>query len=64
MTKVGAVHGKDYRLVPSADAMYFPQRGADIHFNGKVIGSLGVLHPSVLENFNLKYPVTCFELQL
>ena len=64
MTKVGAIYGKDYRLVPSSDAMYFPLRGADIQFHGKIIGSLGVLHPQVLDNFNLKYPVTCFELQL
>lgn len=62
MTKIGAKHGQDYRLEESSDPMYFPKRGANIVFNGKVIGSVGVLHPHVLESFNLKYPVTCFEV--
>jgi phenylalanyl-tRNA synthetase beta chain len=62
MTKIGAKSGQDYRLVESSDPMYFPKRGAEILFHGKSIGSIGVLHPQVLENFNLKYPVTCFEV--
>ncbi len=44
--------------------MYFPKRGAHIVFKGKAIGSIGILHPEVLENFKIKYPVTCFELSL
>ncbi len=64
MTKIGAKFGEDYRLVESQEAMYFPKRGANINFRGKVIGSIGVLHPQVLENFHIKYPVTCFEIVL
>jgi len=45
MTKIGAKHGEDYRLVESDDPMYFPRRGANVVLSGKVIGSLGVLHP-------------------
>ena len=44
--------------------MYFPKRGADIMLSGKTIGSIGVLHPEVLLNYNLKYPVTCFEVRI
>lgn len=44
--------------------MYFPKRGANIMFKGKQIGSIGVLHPEVLDNFNIKYPVTCFEMDM
>ena len=65
MTKIGAEFAKDYRLVGSdSDPMYFPKRGALIELNGENIGSIGVLHPEVLENYKLKYPVTCFEINL
>ena len=64
MTKIGAKFGEDYRIVESKEAMYFPKRGANINFKGKIIGSIGVLHPQVLENFHIKYPVTCFEVSL
>lgn len=64
MTKIGGVFGKDYRITESDDPMYFPKRGASINFKGKVIGSIGVLHPEVLGNYHLKYPVSCFEITL
>ena len=64
MTKIGAKFGKDYALKENADPLYFPKRGADILLSGKSIGSIGVLHPEVLEHFNLKYPVTCFEARM
>jgi len=44
--------------------MYFNKRGADILLGGKTIGTIGVLHPEVLENYHLKYPVTCFEARV
>jgi phenylalanyl-tRNA synthetase beta chain len=64
MTKIGAKFGKDYALRESEDPIFFPKRGAEILLSGKPIGQLGVLHPEVLEKFNLKYPVTCFEARL
>lgn len=64
MTKIGAIFGKDYKLTESEDPMYFPKRGANINFKGKVIGTMGVLHPEVLNNYHLKYPVSCFEINL
>lgn len=64
MIKIGAKFGADYRLKESQDPMYFPKRGADIEFKGKKIGSIGVLHPKVLDSFHIKYPVTCFEIRL
>ena len=63
MTKIGAKFGEDYRLQESRDPMYFEKRGANIILRDKVIGSIGVLHPTVLENYNLKFPVTCFEIR-
>jgi phenylalanyl-tRNA synthetase beta chain len=64
MTKIGSVFSKDYAIKESNDPMYFSKRGASINFKGKVIGSIGVLHPEVLTNFNLKFPVSCFEITL
>jgi phenylalanyl-tRNA synthetase beta chain len=64
MTKIGAKFGKDYALRESDDPIFFPKRGAEILLSGKSIGTIGVLHPEVLEKFNLKYPVTCFEARM
>ena len=65
MIKIGGEFGKDYRLAPTDDIkMYFTKRGAQVLFKGKSIGSIGVLHPEVLDHFKLKYPVTCFEIDL
>lgn len=64
MTKIGAKFSTDYYLQESDDPMYFPKRGANIVLRKKVIGSIGVLHPEVLEKYHLKYPVTCFEARM
>jgi phenylalanyl-tRNA synthetase beta chain len=64
MTKIGAKFGADYYLQESSDPLYFPKRGANIVLNKKVIGSIGVVHPEVLEKYEIKYPVTCFETRL
>jgi phenylalanyl-tRNA synthetase beta chain len=64
MTKIGAKFGADYYLQESADPIYFPKRGANIVLNKRVIGSIGVIHPEVLEKYEIKYPVTCFETRL
>jgi phenylalanyl-tRNA synthetase beta chain len=66
MTKIGAVLNKDFYLNPhgdGGDAKYFPQRGADVILLGKNIGTIGVLHPEVLKNFELKNPVSMLELE-
>ncbi|KAL2111745.1 hypothetical protein VUR80DRAFT_9387 [Thermomyces stellatus] len=47
---------------------FFPGRGAAVWLRvggvEKRIGELGVLHPSVLEKFDLKYPVSTLEINL
>lgn len=64
MTKIGAKFGTDYFLRETADQFYFPKRGADIVLNKKVIGTIGIVHPQVLEKYDIKYPVTCFEVRV
>ena len=38
-------------------------RGFSVMLGGSKIGSVGVLHPEVLGNFELKYPVSALELE-
>ena len=64
MTKIGATH-KDYHLqATDDDKKYFDKRGANVMLKGKKIGTIGVLHPEVIENFQLKNPVSVLELDL
>jgi len=48
--------------------MYFAGHGASVHvrIGGKhhVIGSFGILHPTVLEKYDLKYPVSVLEINI
>jgi len=62
MTKLGATMGKsgDDKIEgnfclkendSTENAMYFPQRGVDVLLEGQKVGTIGVLHPEVLEHF-------------
>lgn len=55
-------------LITPPEPTYFPGHAASVHvkIGGKeqVIGSFGILHPSVLENFELKYPVSTLEINI
>jgi len=63
MTKVGAKMTADYKLVEdNEDVRFFTRRGVSILLRGKKIGSMGVLHPEVIGNFELKYPVSALEI--
>ncbi|KAI0841446.1 phenylalanyl-tRNA synthetase beta chain [Hypoxylon sp. FL0890] len=68
--EVTATHSKrdGYWLEPVDESTFFPGRAAAIHvrLGGKTarIGEFGILHPSVLENFDLKYPVSTLEVNL
>ena len=64
MMKCGAdFAAREYQLVEDPeDVRFFPMRGFAVLLNGAKIGSVGVLHPEVLGNFELKYPVSALEL--
>ncbi|KAH2737583.1 hypothetical protein KXW77_000309, partial [Aspergillus fumigatus] len=51
-----------------AEPTYFPGHAASIHLRiaGKdhVIGAFGILHPTVLEKYELKYPVSTLEINI
>jgi len=46
------------------DPAFFPGRAADIMFNGKVIGQMGVVHPEVLGKFEITNPCAALEINL
>ncbi|KAJ5894157.1 Phenylalanine--tRNA ligase beta subunit [Penicillium taxi] len=68
--EVKALPGSDsqYFIKELDDPTYFPGHSASIHVrvDGKehVIGSFGILHPTVLEKYELKYPVTTLEINI
>jgi len=67
MTKIGAIQNKHWNMKEHKDGedkKYFPKRGADVMLNGAKIGTIGVLHPEVMENYQLKNPVSVLELDM
>ncbi|KAK5443392.1 phenylalanine--tRNA ligase subunit beta [Exophiala xenobiotica] len=66
--KNGNAKGMHYWIQELDDPTYFAGHGASIHANiaGKdlTIGSFGILHPTVLEKFELKNPVTALEFNV
>ncbi|KAJ9221242.1 hypothetical protein DTO169C6_6378 [Paecilomyces variotii] len=63
-----AVADAQYWIEELDEPTYFPGHAASIHvrINGKehVIGAFGILHPTVLEKYELKYPVSTLEMNI
>lgn len=57
-----------YWITELHDRTYLPGRAAEIHLRmtGKeqVIGTFGILHPTVLQKYELKYPVSTLEMNI
>mmetsp|Transcript_3487 Transcript_3487/g.4890 ORF Transcript_3487/g.4890 Transcript_3487/m.4890 type:complete len:636 (-) Transcript_3487:552-2459(-) len=63
------ISGVSYSIKPGNDPVFFPGRAADIiltqeNLEPQIIGSLGIVHPDVLSNFDLDYPTSALELRL
>ncbi|KAJ1797591.1 phenylalanine--tRNA ligase subunit beta, partial [Coemansia sp. RSA 2399] len=62
--------GRRYFLRPSEDdPTFLPGRSASVMYTDRdgattAIGSIGVVHPEVLANFRLEYPVSVFEINI
>ncbi|MEM5766313.1 MAG: phenylalanine--tRNA ligase subunit beta [Candidatus Aenigmatarchaeota archaeon] len=54
----------NYKLKRIKHPSFIEGRCADIFVNGKHVGIIGEIHPSVLENWKLDMPVAAFELDL
>ena len=59
-----ALDERDYSIQQSCDPMFFAGRGADVILGGKKIGHIGILHPEVLENFDIVLPCSILEINL
>ncbi|KAI9736777.1 MAG: phenylalanine--tRNA ligase subunit beta [Cirrosporium novae-zelandiae] len=65
-----AIGHSAYWIEEHDDPTFFPGHGASIHMrvNGdgedQVIGEFGILHPTVLEKFELRYPVSVLEMNI
>ncbi|KAL4997286.1 hypothetical protein BDV10DRAFT_169708 [Aspergillus recurvatus] len=63
-----AVKDSHYWIEELDDPTYFHGHSASIHVRiaGKdhIIGTFGILHPTVLENYGLKYPVSTLEINV
>ncbi|GAA6070593.1 phenylalanine--tRNA ligase beta subunit, partial [Tachysurus ichikawai] len=55
-------HG--YHIQASEDSTFFPGRCAEIFFGGKSIGRLGVLHPDVINAFDLTMPCSALDVDI
>lgn len=53
-----------YMWKPSDEPTFFPGRQAAVFSKGQQVGSFGVVHPNVLENFDIPYPVSALELNI
>lgn len=53
-----------YNIKHHEDSSFMPGRCAAIYVNEKMIGTVGVLHPSVIHNFELNLPCCVLELNL
>jgi phenylalanyl-tRNA synthetase beta chain len=53
-----------YHLEHIDDASFMPGRCAAVHVHGKVIGTVGVLHPDVIQNFELNLPCCALEINI
>ncbi|OJJ78734.1 phenylalanine--tRNA ligase subunit beta [Aspergillus glaucus CBS 516.65] len=63
-----AASDSQYWIEELDDPTYFPGHAASVHLRigGKEhnIGTFGILHPTVLEKYELKYPVSTLELNI
>lgn len=60
----GSRCGGTYQWEQSDDPAFFPGRQAKVVAFGKEVGFFGVVHPEVLEKFEIPYPVSALELIL
>ena len=66
--EIKVVKKNGYWIEESDDPMFFARHAADIHLrlDGKeqTVGHFGILHPAVLEKFEIKFPTSVMELNV
>ncbi len=56
--------GKEFKIKESKDKCFISGRSVDIQVKGKKAGVLGEVHPDVLTDFGIDYPVVLFEVDI
>uniref|UniRef100_A0A673Z5K0 Phenylalanine--tRNA ligase beta subunit n=1 Tax=Salmo trutta TaxID=8032 RepID=A0A673Z5K0_SALTR len=56
--------GNGYHIQAADDSTFFPGRCAEIFARGKSIGRLGVLHPNVINRFELTMPCSALDIDI
>lgn len=64
LLEVKSVHGDGYHIQAAEDCTFFPGRCAEIFVRGKSVGRLGVLHPDVINRFELTMPCSALEMDI
>jgi len=54
----------DFEIKPNKNLSYIDGRYGEIYLKGSKVGEIGEIHPEVLLNFKLEFPVAAFELSL
>ena len=53
-------YGKTFELSDIKDEAFLPGRVAQLSINGNAAGIIGEIHPEVLGNFKIDYPVVFY----
>ncbi|XP_075956487.1 phenylalanine--tRNA ligase beta subunit [Anarhichas minor] len=61
---VKSARGDGYHIQAADDSTFFPGRCAEIFVRGKSVGRLGVLHPDVIDRFELTMPCSALEIDI
>ncbi|XP_047449361.1 phenylalanine--tRNA ligase beta subunit [Mugil cephalus] len=61
---VKSARGEGYHIQAADDSTFFPGRCAEIFVHGKSVGRLGVLHPDVINRFELTMPCSALEMDI
>ncbi|MGV9141972.1 MAG: phenylalanine--tRNA ligase subunit beta, partial [Promethearchaeota archaeon] len=54
----------NYEVKPGENPSYIEGRYAEIFIGGKKVGEIGEIHPTVLMNFKLEFPVAAMEIDI
>ncbi|XP_022616218.1 phenylalanine--tRNA ligase beta subunit [Seriola dumerili] len=64
LLEVKSACGEGYHIQAADDSTFFPGRCAEIFVRGKSVGRLGVLHPDVINRFELTMPCSALEMDI
>ncbi|XP_069545558.1 phenylalanine--tRNA ligase beta subunit [Brachyistius frenatus] len=64
LLEVKSARGEGYHIQAADDSTFFPGRCAEIFVRGKSVGRLGVLHPDVINRFELTMPCSALEMDI